>query len=91
MMNPPYGKGIGDWIKKAIESASDGTTVVCLIPARTDTRWFHKYCVHGEIRFIAGRLKFGGSKVNAPFPSMLVIFHGHLDPGGTMKAVDYRK
>jgi hypothetical protein len=47
---------------------------VCLVPARTDTRWWHDYAVQGEIRFIRGRLKFGGHKANAPFPSAVVIF-----------------
>lgn len=70
--NPPYGKEIGKWVQKASESES---TVVMLLPARTDTKWFHNY-IYGkaEIRFIRGRLKFGGSKNSAPFPSMVVIF-----------------
>lgn len=76
-MNPPYGREIGRWVKKAYESAQDGATVVALLPARTDTRWFHDYIyqMHGvEIEFIKGRLKFGDSKQNAPFPSMIVVF-----------------
>jgi phage N-6-adenine-methyltransferase len=73
-MNPPYGKEIGKWVKKAYESSLSGATVVCLLPARTDTRWFHDYCVLGKIEFIRGRLKFGDSKHNAPFPSMIVVF-----------------
>jgi phage N-6-adenine-methyltransferase len=75
-MNPPYGKEIGKWVKKAYEESQKGCTVVCLLPARTDTRWFHDYCTKGEIRFIKGRLKFGGCKYNAPFPNMIVIFRG---------------
>ena len=73
-MNPPYGREIGKWVKKASES---NATVVCLLPARTDTRWFHDY-IYGkaEIRFVRGRLKFGGSKNSAPFPSMVVVFRG---------------
>lgn len=72
-MNPPYGREIGKWIKKASES---GLTV-CLLPARTDTKWFHEYIYNcrAEIHFIKGRLKFGGCKNSAPFPSMIVIFH----------------
>jgi phage N-6-adenine-methyltransferase len=72
-MNPPYGREIGKWIKKASESKNG--IVVCLLPARTDTKWFHDY-IYGkaEIRFIKGRLKFGDSKNSAPFPSMIVIF-----------------
>lgn len=70
-MNPPYGREIGKWIKKASEQGQ----TVCLIPARTDTKYFHEY-IYGkaEIRFIKGRLKFGGHKNSAPFPSMVVIF-----------------
>lgn len=75
-MNPPYGREIGKWVQKAYESSLKGATVVCLIPARTDTKWFHDYCIHGEIRFIRGRLKFGNSNNSAPFPSAVVIFRG---------------
>lgn len=73
--NPPYGRKIGDWVKKAAESAKAGAVVVMLLPARTDTRWFHDY-IYGkaEIRFVKGRLKFGGATVNAPFPNMVVVF-----------------
>lgn len=74
-MNPPYGRKIGVWIKKAYESSLGGATVVCLVPARTDTAWFHDYILNkAEIRFIRGRLRFSGSKVNAPFPCILVIY-----------------
>lgn len=73
-MNPPYGREIGKWVKKAYEESTHGATVVCLLPARTDTKWFHEYCVRGEVRFLRGRLKFGHSKNSAPFPSMIVIF-----------------
>ena len=73
-MNPPYGREIPLWMKKAWESAQAGATVVCLIPSRTDTRWWHDYAMKGEIRFIRGRLKFGGAKYGAPFPSAIVIF-----------------
>lgn len=71
--NPPYGRQIKDWVKKA--SLAVGGVVVMLIPARTDTAYFHQY-IYGkaEIRFIRGRLKFGNSKNSAPFPSMIVIF-----------------
>jgi phage N-6-adenine-methyltransferase len=73
-MNPPYGREIGKWMKKAYESSLHGATVVCLVPARTDTAWWHEYAMKGEITFIRGRLKFGGSKNSAPFPSAVVIF-----------------
>ena len=73
-MNPPYGRGIGDWMKKAYESARSGATVVCLVPARTDTRWWHDYAVKGEVYYVPGRLKFGDARASAPFPSAVVTF-----------------
>lgn len=74
-MNPPYSQ-ISQWVRKAHEQAQRGTTVVCLVPSRTDTRWWHEFVVRShEVRFIKGRLKFGGAKYNAPFPSAIVIFH----------------
>ena len=74
--NPPYGRQIGKWVKKAVEAARNGATVVMLLPARTDTQWFHDY-IYGkaEIRFLRGRLRFGNAKNSAPFPSMIVCFH----------------
>ena len=73
--NPPYGRAVKAWIHKAYEHFIGGGTSVLLIPARTDTKWFHDY-VYGkaEIRFIKGRLKYGNAKYNAPFPSMIVIY-----------------
>lgn len=73
-MNPPYGREIGKWVKKAYESSLQGATVVCLLPSRTDTKWWHDYCMHGEIRLVKGRLKFGDATNSAPFPSAVVIF-----------------
>ena len=73
-MNPPYGRVIKDWMKKAYESSLQGATVVCLVPARTDTVWWHSYAMKGEIRLLKGRLKFGNAKTNAPFPSAVVVF-----------------
>ncbi len=76
-MNPPYGRGIGAWVKKAYESSREGATVVCLIPARTDTAAWHDYVIpHGEIHFVRGRLQFGAAKANAPFPCAVVVFRG---------------
>ncbi len=75
-MNPPYGRAIGAWMKKAYESSLNGATVVCLVPSRTDTKWWHDFAMLGEIRFIKGRLKFGGQANGAPFPSAVVIFKG---------------
>lgn len=77
-MNPPYGRAIGTWVQKAYESARGGATVVCLLPSRTDTRWWHDYCMKGQIRFLRGRLKFGGCKNSAPFPSAVVVFEGKI-------------
>ncbi len=82
-MNPPYGRKIGRWVMKAASEAWNGATIVCLLPARTDTRWFHDYIWDAEncyprkgveIRFLKGKLKFEGAKNSAPFPSMIVIF-----------------
>ena len=73
-MNPPYGQEIGRWMQKAFTSSLRGCTVVCLVPARTDTEWWHQFAVRGEIRFLRGRLKFRGAKSGAPFPSAIVIF-----------------
>lgn len=74
-MNPPYGRGIGAWVKKAYETSTAGRTVVCLLPSRTDTAWWHDYIEgRAEIRFVRGRLKFGGAKNSAPFPSAVVVF-----------------
>lgn len=74
--NPPYGRTISDWVKKASESNAN---TVMLLPARTDTRWFHEYIYNkASVQFLKGRLKFGNSKHNAPFPSMLVIFLNNL-------------
>ncbi|QDP54594.1 MAG: putative adenine-specific methylase [Prokaryotic dsDNA virus sp.] len=72
--NPPYGREIGKWIKKAYEESLKGAWVCMLIPSRTDTKWWHDYVMKGDITFIKGRIKFGGSKNSAPFPSALVVF-----------------
>lgn len=74
-VNPPYSQ-LKHWVKKSWEEThKPNTTVVMLIPARTDTKYFHDYIYHrSEIRFIKGRLKFGNSKTGAPFPSMVVVF-----------------
>ena len=74
-MNPPYGREIGTWMGKAYNSArKNGATVVCLVPARTDTKWWHTYGVRGEITYLKGRLKFGDGKNAAPFPSAVIVF-----------------
>jgi phage N-6-adenine-methyltransferase len=74
-MNPPYGRGIAAWVEKAYKSAKEsGATVVCLLPARVDTRWWHDYCANGEVHFLKGRLKLGNATNCAPFPSAVVVF-----------------
>ena len=77
-MNPPYGREIKKWIKKAYEESLNGATVVCLIPARTDTTYWHDFIFDkaDDIRFLIGRLKFGNSKNSAPFPSAIVLYRG---------------
>ena len=81
-MNPPYGREIGKWIEKAymtVAGEPSESIVVCLLPARTDTKWFHDHIYDRDsvaIRFLKGRLRFGGSKHSAPFPSMVVVFEG---------------
>lgn len=78
-MNPPYGRNITKkWVEKAYESSLKGATVLCLLPSRTDTIYWHEYCSKGEVLFLKGRLKFGGSKDYAPFPSVLVLFRPSL-------------
>lgn len=72
--NPPYGRQIGKWVEKAAKSSA---LVVMLLPARTDTSWFHDWVLpYGKIEFLRGRLKFGGCENSAPFPSMVVVFDG---------------
>jgi len=75
-MNPPYGREIGQWVKKAYNESRNGATVVCLLPARTDTAWWHDYVLPmATVTFIRGRLKFGDSKNSAPFPSAVAVFY----------------
>jgi site-specific DNA-methyltransferase (adenine-specific) len=75
--NPPYGRVIKDWVKKASEH---NDLVVMLLPSRTDTKWFHELVLpYAEVQFIKGRLKFGGSKLGAPFPSIIVTYTHPVD------------
>lgn len=78
-LNPPYGRELKHWIKKTADEAELGAKIVLLIPARTDTAYFHDYIYknpRADVSFIRGRLKFGDSKNSAPFPSMIVVFNG---------------
>lgn len=82
-LNPPYGDNkykLLDWIKKAYkESQKDNCTVVMLIPARTNTKWWHNYCMNScEVRFICGRPKFGDAKHGLPLPLAIIIFRKHI-------------
>ena len=74
-MNPPYGRTVGLWVRKAFEESQHGVTVVCLLPARTDTAWFHDWAIRGQVEFVRGRLRFGDSTNSAPFPSCVVTFY----------------
>ena len=80
-MNPPYGREIGRWIEKAYrESRSGVQRIVCLIPARTDTTYWHNYIMKAsEILFVRGRIRFVGGKYPAPFPSAVIIFDSRKD------------
>jgi phage N-6-adenine-methyltransferase len=84
-MNPPYSRKIHQWVRKAWESAQAGATVVCLVPASTDTSWFHTWCTRGHVVFVRGRLSFKGAgsragKGRASSPSIVVIFHSPRRP-----------
>ena len=72
-MNPPYSQ-CEDWMRKPYGSAQEGATVVCLVPARTDTEWWHRFAMKGEVRLLKGRLKFGDATNSAPFPSVVIVF-----------------
>ncbi len=79
-MNPPYGRDLGTWVRHAYQSSLRGATVVCLVPARTDTAWWHDY-VQGkaETRFLRGRVKFVGAPYNAPFPSVVLVYRPAME------------
>ncbi len=73
-MNPPYGRDVKHWLRKAYQESKNGATVVCLVPSRTDTAWWHNYAAKGDVRFLPGRLRFGHAKNSAPFASAVVVF-----------------
>ena len=73
-LNPPYGRAIIDWMRKAYQASLSGATVVCLVPSRTDTKWWHDYAMRGDIEFLRGRVTFVGAPHPAPFPCAVVTF-----------------
>lgn len=83
-MNPPYGREIEQWVEKAYRAACQGATVVCLVPARTETAWFQDYCLKGEVRFVRGRLHYtdpDGRTGRPRFGNAVVIFRaGQVGP-----------
>jgi phage N-6-adenine-methyltransferase len=91
-MNPPYGRTIGDWMQKAVKATEEGATVVCLIPARTDTSWFQDTVLRlqdegrADIEFVRGRLKFGNAKNSAPFPSLIVTLRPARTPSNAAQS-----
>ena len=89
-MNPPYCHETEKWVRKAYEESMKGATVVCLIPARPDAKYWHEYIFPYacSIRFIKGRLHFSGSKEPAGFPSAIIIFH-RASRGG-FQSLSYR-
>ena len=98
-MNPPYGHQIKSWVAKAKASADSGATVVCLLPSRTDTRWWHDYVMKAaKIYFIRGRLRLQGATNSAPFPSTVVVFQpaasrpvfGAMTPAGEVLGIRRR-
>ena len=93
-MNPPYGREIKNWVQKAYEeSLKPNTTVVALIPSRTDTQYWHDYIFNkaSEIRFIKGRLKFGDGTGTAPFPSAVVIWNSNKSTTKVTTMINYIK
>lgn len=100
-MNPPYGKEIRHWIKKAYEASKIGATVVCLLPSRTDTHWWHQYCMQAEVILIKGRIQFlkryiekSGEaflmNTSAPFPSAIVVFDIKNSPVPNISSLDIK-
>jgi len=91
-MNPPYGRQIRQWVEKAYNESLKGSKVVCLIPSRTDTKYWHDFIFNkaSEVRFIKGRLKFGDSKNSAPFPSAIIVYDKNFN-NTKYSTFDYRR
>jgi phage N-6-adenine-methyltransferase len=77
-LNPPYGRGLDKWMRKCVDEQARGVTTVALIPARTNTTWFHEIALpHAEVRFVRGRPKFNNADVGLPWPLLILIFRGY--------------
>ena len=75
--NPPYGRDLQKWVRKAVIETWNHVTTVMFIPARTNTKWWHEFCIpFGEVRFVKGRPKFGGANQGLPWPLAIIIFRG---------------
>ncbi len=93
-MNPPYGRGIGEWVRKAYETGRTGHPVLALLPSRTDTAWWHDYVLKAyQVWTFRGRLYFDGHQNAAPFPSAMAMFYGELDDPAfkTINAIDFKR
>lgn len=86
--NPPYGRQIGLWMEKAYKSSIMGATVVCLVPARTDTKWWCNWACKGNIKFIKGRLKFNDGNGSATFPSAIIVYPARKPTWGIFDELD---
>jgi phage N-6-adenine-methyltransferase len=86
--NPPYGRVIGHWVKRARQAVESGEAevVVCLVPSRTDTAWWHRWAIRAEVEFLEGRLRFGGGGNSAPFGSVLLVFRNDFPRYETQSA-----
>ena len=91
-VNPPYGKTISAWLERAYNESLDGNKSVLLIPARTDTKWWHDYVMKStHVWLIKGRIKFVGAKNSAPFPSAIVVFEGWRERHPVFRTFDYKR
>jgi phage N-6-adenine-methyltransferase len=89
-MNPPYGRQIGKWLGKAYRERAHCAVIVCLIPARTDTKYWHEFVMHAaELRFLRGRVRYGDAPHCAPFPSVVVVFRRGRDGPPQVRTITY--
>lgn len=88
-LNPPYGRDIKKWVKKAYEESKLGAKIVCLLPSRTGAAWFQDYVLgKAEIRFLRGRLKFVGAKHSAPFDSVIAIYGSNVIDTNSVRVLE---